>query len=184
MARGPTATPGAGAGTPATGRTPLRTRSGLPSRSERSRAAARACAGVHSEPSSPRGFSTAVASAACSSLADSLGGALEDLLLSPPDDAPTPLSLGSAAPDRLDNNIHVFVRVRPSAARTCVSCPPGGHVVVLADPCKPEPFTATFDGVLGPAAGQEEVYAAVGAQMVDNVMQGGWPGRARRRPGA
>ena len=30
-------------------------------------------------------------------------------------------------------------------------------------------------GVFGPAAGQEEVYAAVGAQMVDNCMAGGAP---------
>lgn len=118
--------------------------------------------------------------AACTSLADSLS-ALDDLL--PPGEDAAAVSSGISGPSDKDN-IRVFVRVRPlsarergsagAASRACVSCPPGGggRVVVLADPAKPEPFMATFDRVLGPEEGQEEVFAAVGEQMVDNVMAG------------
>ncbi|EFN50818.1 hypothetical protein CHLNCDRAFT_59403 [Chlorella variabilis] len=114
--------------------------------------------------------------AACTSLADSLS-ALDDLL--PPGEDAAAVSSGISGPSDKDN-IRVFVRVRPlsarergsagAASRACVSCPPGGggRVVVLADPAKPEPFMATFDRVLGPEEGQEEVFAAVGEQMVDN----------------
>lgn len=80
----------------------------------------------------------------------------------------------------------VYVRVRSPNARevaagapACVSIQGGGRSLVLAEAGRPEPLVATFDRVLGPEAGQEAVYGAVGAQMVDNVMagecvMGGW----------
>jgi hypothetical protein len=87
------------------------------------------------------------------------------------------------------DNIRVFVRVRPAnareqgstaeAPRSCVSIS-GGRMVVLSDPARPEPFIASFDHVFDPEAGQEEVFSAVGAQMVDNCMAGGrWQRRWR-----
>ena len=87
------------------------------------------------------------------------------------------------------DNIRVFVRVRPAnareqgstaeAPRSCVSIS-GGRMVVLSDPARPEPFIASFDRVFDPEAGQEEVFSAVGAQMVDNCMAGGrWQKRGR-----
>jgi hypothetical protein len=176
VARQPNVTPGPG-GTPGAARTPsLRGRSGIPpvpvgGRSDRGRAAgARGSNGVLSEPASPRcGVPAAAAPAGLLGLADSL----EELL--PPGE--------DGGPAASTDNVRVFVRVRPlnareqegggAAARACVSCPPGGRVVVLCEGGRLDPLSATFDRVFGPEEGQEEVFAAVGAQMVDNCMAGG-----------
>ncbi|KAL4857579.1 Kinesin-like protein KIN-12E [Chlorella vulgaris] len=169
--RAPSATPGHA--TPGAARTPFRSRSGIPSLtalSERRRANTRGVTGIHSEPSSPR------AAPACPGLADSLPSlpSTLDYLLPPGDDS----TCGS-------DNVKVYVRVRPlntrggsgdggPAAKACLTCPPGGgrRTVLLADASRSEPYTATFDRVFGPEEGQQQVFEAVGAQLVENCMAG------------
>lgn len=168
-------TPGGCAGNPGGSRTPARSRSNLAGAAARPRLPARAPGGIHSEPCSPR-------TAADASLADSCDGLEADLpALSPYDD--TCSTGGPNAGTSPADAIRVFVRVRPlsereltaggAAARTCVSVAQE-RAVVLADLARAgqEPFVASFDRVFGPKAGQGEVYAAVGAQMVHNCMAG------------
>ncbi|KAL4451341.1 hypothetical protein ABPG77_009413 [Micractinium sp. CCAP 211/92] len=168
-------TPGGCAGTPGGSRTPARSRSNLAGAAARPRLPARAPGGIHSEPCSPR-------TAADASLANSCDGLEADLpALSPYDD--TCSTGGPNAGTSPADAIRVFVRVRPlserelaaggTAARACVSVAQE-RAVVLADPARAgqEPFVASFDRVFGPEAGQGEVYAAVGAQMVHNCMAG------------
>jgi hypothetical protein len=175
----PVGTPG---GTPAAaaaaaGRTTpaVRSRSAFGGAAARSRHGARAAAagggGLRSEPTSPRGSASVADSEACM---------LDELL----EGAGSGGGGGGSS-----DNIRVFVRVRPAnareqgstaeAPRSCVSIS-GGRMVVLSDPARPEPFIASFDRVFDPEAGQEEVFSAVGAQMVDNCMAGGrWQKRGR-----
>ncbi|KAI7836017.1 hypothetical protein COHA_010101 [Chlorella ohadii] len=180
-ARQLSATPGPSGGTPGARGTPFGSaiRSRIPA--TRSRIGAGARAACQSEPSSPRGASSG-------SLLGEDGPVLLDELLPPglpgegdgfwaavgaggggASGAPTPSS---------SDNIRVYVRVRPPSSREeangaqpCLDVL-GGQTVVLSDASRPDPFTATFDRVFGPEAGQEELFAAVGAQMVENCMAG------------
>ncbi len=65
------------------------------------------------------------------------------------------------------------MRVRPlneqeqreaGGAQHCVSVL-GHRTVVLSDPNRPEPFSGTFDHVLGSSAGQEDVYRGARARI-------------------
>ena len=59
-----------------------------------------------------------------------------------------------------------------AAGRSCVTIG-AGSVVSLHDPARPEVgYSATFDHVFAPDAGQEAVFAMVGADMVENCMAG------------
>ena len=117
--------------------------------------------GVRSEPCSPRG----------PSLGDSCDG-LEGLL-------PRGLHLGEDAPT--SDTISVYVRVRPlsdrenaaggAAARQCVQVAQE-RAVVLSDSTRSEPYVASYDRVFGPDAVQDEIYAAVGEQAVNNCLAG------------
>ncbi|PSC70673.1 Kinesin KIF15 [Micractinium conductrix] len=151
---GASCTPGVGAG----GRTPsVRSRS-IFFGAQHARAAR---TGVRSEPCSPRG----------PSLGDSCDG-LEGLL-------PRGLHLGEDAPT--SDTISVYVRVRPlsdrenaaggAAARQCVQVAQE-RAVVLSDSTRSEPYVASYDRVFGPDAVQDEIYAAVGEQAVNNCLAG------------
>lgn len=173
----PSATPGAAAGgTPGGSAVTSRTRSRLPT-APRSRVGARTCGA--SEPSSPRGASSGQL-LGLDAAADPLADDRRRLELLPPGEElyPAPTSDG----------VKVFVRVRPPTAReaaaACCVSTAGGHSVVLAEAGRPEPFTATFDRVFGPEEGQDAVYAAVGAQLVDNCMAGERVGDERVLPPA
>ncbi|PRW20240.1 phragmoplast orienting kinesin-1 isoform X1 [Chlorella sorokiniana] len=177
-ARQLSATPGPSGGTPGTRGTPFGSavRSRIPATRSRIGAAARAAS--QSEPNSPRGASSG-------SLLGEDGPALLDELLPPglPGEGESFWAAvgagGSGAPTpSSSDNIRVYVRVRPPSSREAAAgVPPcldvlGGQTVVLSEAGRLDPFTATFDRVFGPEAGQEEVYAAVGAQMVENCLAG------------
>lgn len=173
-------TPGGCAGTPGGSRTPARSR-GMPAgAASRPRLPARPPGGIHSEPCSPRGAADASLADSCDDLETALP------VLSLHDDASSSGGFNAGAASgggHAADAIRVFVRVRPlsereqaaggAAARVCVSVAQE-RAVVLSDPAKAgqEPFVASFDRVFGPQAGQEEVYEAVGSQMVDNCMAG------------
>ncbi|GAB4820291.1 hypothetical protein N2152v2_007337 [Parachlorella kessleri] len=118
-----------------------------------------------SEPSSPRCMSSR-GGAASSFTSESVSGDFEELL-----------NMEDTA--RSADNVKVIVRVRPlnereqreAGSKQCVTSI-GAHTVMLTDPNRPEPFTGTYDYVLGSSTSQEDVYKVAGEAVVDNCMAG------------
>ena len=86
-----------------------------------------------------------------------------------------PCSAPAMSEDRGESqSIRVYARVRPSRApssRACVSADPRSSTITLHPP-DAAPQTFTFDAAGGPSTSQEDVYAAVGRDVVDAVLSG------------